>query len=131
MKLKAPHIRRRVTELPRFGPGLVAHKLVMQTAIEMANELFEVYARNNGTYRALRAGGQVTAEGARLAFVDRVAPRLLEDARKALTDCLSLPESRLSKRQKDEIAEALIADTDLRANRFVAEDQASIPTRLH
>lgn len=115
------HIRtKRVLDAPRAGGGLNAHKLVAETAIEMANELFEVYAVENAIYRALRANGQVTAEQARRVFVERVAPKLLEDARLALTECLSQPDDVCAPRQKDIIAEALIADNDLRARRKVA-----------
>jgi hypothetical protein len=125
------HIRKKTFDLPNFGPGLVAHRLVMETACGMAEALFEVYARDNATYKALRANGQLTTKQARLVFLERVAPRLLEDARKSLTDCLSLPDDVMPVAQKDEIAEALIADTVLRAHRFVAEDQATVPTVLH
>jgi hypothetical protein len=37
----------------------------------------------------------------------------------------------MPRKQKDEIAAALILDTDLRANRFVAEENATIPSVLH
>lgn len=128
-RMKTPHIRRKTLEIPRFGPGLVAHRMVMETAVEMANELFEVYAHENSVYRALRANGQVTEKAARLVFMERMAPRLLEDARRILTDMLANPD--LPKAQKDEIADALIKDTDLRANRFVAAENATIPSSLH
>lgn len=128
-RLKSPHIARKTRERPNFGPGLNAHRLVAEQAIEMANELFEVYARENTIYRALRANGQVSAKQARLVFVERVAPKLLEDARQALTLCLSQPD--VSVALKDQIAEALIMDAPLRASRLVATDQATIPAYLH
>lgn len=131
MTLKRPHIGRRTLDLPNFGPGLTAHRLVASVAVEMAEELFEVYAADNGVYRALRAQGQVTEKQARKVFVERVAPRMLEDARRTLTDMLSQPDDVVPARQKDEIAEALCKDTDLRANRFVAEASATIPGTLH
>jgi hypothetical protein len=122
-----------VVDPVRFGPGLNAHRLVAEQAIEMANELFEAYARNNAMYHKLRAGGEVTEPQARRVFVERVAPRLLEDARQALTRCLALPDDQMPVAQKDEIAEALILDNDLRAKRIVAQNRVRAPkgTRLH
>lgn len=120
--MKSPHIRtKRVVDRPRFGGGLNAHRLVAETAVEMANELFEVYAMENAIYRKLRADGQVTEKHARHIFVERMAPRLLEDARQALTQCLAQPDDVCPVSQKDQIAEALIADNDLRAKRMIAE----------
>jgi hypothetical protein len=130
-RLKAPHIGKKTRDRPNFGPGLNAHRLVAEQAIEMAQELFEVYARENSIYRALRANGQVSAKQARLVFIERVAPRLLEDARQALTACLSQPDDMVPVSLKDQIAEALILDSPLRASRLVAADQATIPSYLH
>ena len=39
--------------------ALNAHFLIVKTAKEIANGLFEVYARDNATYRTLRARGDV------------------------------------------------------------------------
>lgn len=125
------HIRKKTLELPNFGPGLNAHRLVGLVAVQMASEMYEVYARDNVVYKALRAGGEITERASRLVFIERVAPRLLEDARQALTDCLSRPDAEVPQAQKDDILEALLKDNDLRAKRLVAEDQATIPTRLH
>jgi hypothetical protein len=60
-------------------------------------------------------------------FVERVAPRMLEDARQALTTLLTLPDDKMPVAQKDEIAEALILDNDLRAKRIVAQDRVTAP----
>lgn len=110
---------------------LNAHRLVVKTAKEMANELFEAYARDNATYRKLRADGQVTEKRARRVFVDRVAPKLYEDARKILVQMLGQPEDRVTATMKEEIYDALIKDNILRANRVVAKEAAIIPARLH
>lgn len=119
-----PHIRTKKLRDPlRTGGGLNAHKLVAEQAVEMAQELFEVYARHNAMYHKLRAGGQVTEKQARQVFVERVAPRLLEDARQALTTCLTLDDEVMPVAQKNEIAEALILDNELRAKRIVASDR--------
>jgi hypothetical protein len=134
MTLKSPHIGRRTAEPSRLSgaaTGLNAHRMVAEVAVSMAEEYFETFAADNAFYRAIRAQGQITEKAARLVFVERVAPRLLEDARRALTDCLTMGDDVMPKRQKDEIAAALILDTDLRANRFVAEENATIPSVLH
>ena len=125
------HIGRKTRELPRFGPGLNAHRLVAEVAVEMAHELFEIYASDNTIYRALRANGEVSEKAARLVFVERVAPRLLQDARQTLAKMLSQPDDIVPTAQKDEIAEALVLDAPLMASRFVAEDQATIPVTFH
>ncbi|HVX57593.1 MAG TPA: hypothetical protein VHA37_07735, partial [Candidatus Saccharimonadales bacterium] len=109
--------------------GLNAHKMVANVAIEMANEMFEVYALENAFYRKLRADGAIMEKQARLVFVERVAPRMLEDARQTLSSMLGTEST--SDYVKEQIYEALCLDSDLRANRFVAADQASIPSVLH
>lgn len=112
-------------------PGLNADRLVAQTAIEMAHELFEVYARENAIYHALRQRGEITEKQARARFVKRVAPKLLEDARTTLTQMLGKPDDQVAPGMKEEIYEALVRDNALRANRMVAKERASVPSRLH
>ena len=127
-KHPAPHIRTKpLRDSARAGGGLNAHRLVAEQAVEMANELFEVYAMENAIYRRLRAGGAVTEAQARKVFVARTAPRLLEDARQALTACLAQPDDVCPVSQKDQIAEALILDNDLRAKRIVAQNRVVAP----
>jgi len=103
--------------------ALNAHFLIVKAAKEMANELFEVYARDNATYRTLRARGEITEKQARHRFVNRVAPKLYEDARQMLVACLSQPDGQVTPTMKEEIADALIADAPLRANRMVAKER--------
>jgi len=114
----------------RAGGGLNAHRLVAETAVEMANELFEVYASEDAIYRGMKKAGLTTEKQARKAFVARVAPRLLEDARQQLASCLASPDDRVTEHMKREIYEALIADNALRANRTVAGSAADIPSHL-
>lgn len=102
--------------------GLNAHIMVAEVAIGMANELFEMYARDNAIYKRLRADGQVTEEQARDFFIRRTTQSLFEQARQALTDRLSAPDDEVTPYMKAEIAEALILDNDLRANRRVADN---------
>lgn len=131
-KLAVPHIRtKRVREPLPFGPGLNAHKLVAKTAIEMAEEVFELYAQDNTWYKKMRADGAVTEKQARKVFVERVAPRLLEDARKTLVSMLGQPDDVVSEHMKQEIYEAICLDNDLRAKRFVSADMATVPGYLH
>ena len=110
--------------------GLNAHRLVAKVAIEMAEEYFEIYARTNGIYRKMRADGQVTERQARRVFVERVAPKLLEDARAQLASMLDA-NAPTCDYTKEQIYEALCLDSDLRANRQVAEAQAFVPSVLH
>ena len=126
------HVRTKKLRDPlRVGGGLNAHRMVANVAVEMANELFEVYMRENEVYGKMRAGGQVTEKAARKLFVERVAPKLLEDARQSLTACLSQPDDRVTPHMKQQIYEALVKDSDLRANRMVAASQAVVPKHLH
>lgn len=109
--------------------GLNAHRLIAETAMGLANEWFEVYASKNDYYRKMTAEGRVTEKNAREFFVMRMAPKLYEDARAALADCLTKPD--ISDYMKDEILEALVLDNDLRANRLVSTQAATIPNHLH
>lgn len=115
----------------RLTGGLNAHRLIAETALEMANELFEVYAHENDVYKKLRANGQVTEKAAREFFIHKMTPKLYEDARAHLTDCLAAPDEQVTPHMKEAIHEALCLDNDLRANRFVAADAATVPARLH
>ena len=128
--MKSPHIRtRNLIDPQRFGPGLNAHKLVAETAVRMAQECWEAHmSANNALYRSFREN--LTEKQALTAFVARVAPTLLEDARLALTDCLSQPDRVVPPSMKAQIAEALIADSPLRANRVVAADHAVMPSGM-
>lgn len=106
---------------------LNAHRMVEEQARIMANELFEVYARDDAFYRAMRARGEITEPVARRIFVDRMVPKLYEDARTALTTCLGCPEDQVSATLKEEIYEALCADDALRGNRLVAKERGRVP----
>lgn len=96
--------------------GLNAHWRVAEVAQQMANELWPIYARDNEFYRHMRAGGQITEDDARIQFVMRMTPKLLEDAREMLAECLN--SKALSDKEKMEVHEALVLDNDLRAGRI-------------
>lgn len=110
--------------MPKY---LHAHKLVAETAEEMAQALFEIYASENAIYKQMRMNGQITEKHARAKFVGRVAPTLFEDARKTLATMLAQPDDRVTQHMKTEIYEALIADNEVRALRPVSADQAVVP----
>ena len=112
--------RNQYKKLHGAGMGLLAHPMVAKLAIDMAHELFEIYMRVNTIYRRMRADGQITEKAARMVFVSRVAPNMLEEARSALATMLALDDT--AQCVKDEIYEALLLDSDLRANRMVTED---------
>lgn len=124
MTLKTPHIGRPTLDPSRWssqGTGLNAHWRVAKVAIEMAHTLYDEYmTAHNSLNREMRRN--LTEKQARAAFVARVAPDLLEDARQALTMCLTLPDDQMPVAQKDEIADALIKDSDMRGNRKIATD---------
>lgn len=133
MKLSAPHVRtRRVRDPSRLSgqaTGLNAHRMVAEMAVEMAQAQFELYmANDNKLYRALREN--LTAKQIRTAFLAKAAPMMLEEARLALTDCLTQPDDVVTPHMKDKIADALIKDSDLRANRLRAAEHMP-STLLH
>lgn len=125
MTLSAPHVRtRKIVENSRvagLGRGLNAHRMVAETAVRLAYELYEGWmSEHNDVRRSFKA---IPTEKARqLVFVRQAAPQLLEEARLVLADCLSQPDEVVSKRLKDDIAAALILDGDLRANRVKAAE---------
>lgn len=123
------HIRtRKIVENSRIagiGHGLNAHRMVAETAVALAQAAFEQYmTAHNEIYRAFRQN--MTEKQARIAFVARIAPIMLEDARLALVDCLAQPETECSAYMKDQIVEALALDNDLRANRKVTAQHAEL-----
>lgn len=128
------HVRTRpIRENSRIagvGRGLNAHRMVAETAVAMANAAFEQYmTAHNEVYRAFRQN--MTEKQARVAFVARIAPIMLEEARLALTDCLSQPDDVCSPHMKEQIVDALVKDTDFRANRSVAAQHAALPGMMH
>jgi hypothetical protein len=126
MSLKKPHIGRKTAGRQRFGGGLNAHWRVAKVAVQMAREMFEVYmVANNEMYRKLREN--FSEKEVRDIFVMKVAPQLYEDARRAMAMCLKLPEHEFPAAEKEKIMEALVLDSDLRANRPVAAANATIP----
>ncbi len=124
------HVRtRKIAENSRIaglGRGLNAHRMVAETAVAMAQAAFEQYmSAHNEVYKAFRHN--LTEKQARVAFVSRIAPTLLEEARLVLVDCLAQSDDECTPFMKDQIVEALALDNDLRANRSVAAQHAVMP----
>lgn len=78
--------------------SVYAHKLVAHVATEMANAVYEECAKDNLWY-ALNKD--------RAAFVNEVAPTLVQHARSTLTDML---QTNIPDEQKQEIMDALVQD---------------------
>lgn len=87
------------------APNSYCHKLIRQTARAMAKEVYEVNASDNEFYLKYPDRKRYVAASWGL---------FIEDAREALAKLLTtgLPES-----MKDEIAEALVLDNTMRADR--------------
>ncbi len=123
MAIGKPHVRTRAirenSRIAGIGRGLNAHRMVAETAVQLAQAAFEQYmSAYNELYKALRE--HLTEKEARLVFCQRVAPILLEEARIVLTDCLAQADDVCTPHMKEQISEALILDTHYRANRSVA-----------
>lgn len=130
-RLATPHVRtRKVIDPSRIsgqGTGLNAHRMVAEVAVGLAQACYEMHmSANNALYRSMREN--LTERQALTAFVARVAPTLLEEARLALTDCLNQPDDECPSALKAEIADALIKDNDMRANRVKAAEH--MPSNL-
>lgn len=81
----------------------VAHKLIVETAREMAAATFESMAQNNEFYAACKSGNLSQDE-----FVDLVFANFLPEAKKTLTTMLTLPST--PEWMKEQIYEALVED---------------------
>ncbi len=127
------HVRtRKIVEDSRLsgqGTGLNAHRMVAELAVKMADEHYDLYmSENNELWKLFKAN--LTPKQRRVAFVLKVAPVLLEDARLVLTDMLAQPDDVVTTHLKDQIMEALILDNDFRANRKVAAQHAEMAATM-
>lgn len=114
-----------------MSTGLNAHIQVAKVAIRMAHELYEVWAEQNHIYKQLKDAKErgFKVKDPRRLFVKRVAPTLLQDARRALAQTIANPNT--TEYMREQIAEALIKDAALQANRFVEKERAFIPSTVH
>lgn len=97
-------------------PQAHAHKLIYETAREMAHELYSTMMSDNEWYRVWKArnpGASPKALESR--FVNANVSQLLPGAREALAACLALPG--FPEDQKDQILQALILDNTLKLGR--------------
>lgn len=81
------------------------HKLIRQTALEMANELYELAAKDNQFYKQYRD---------RTHFLSLAWPQLIPQARATLAEMLGRT---MDEGLKTTITEALILDYSLRSGR--------------
>ena len=98
------------------GPRTVAHKMVMDLAVKMADEVFEeAMSRDNELYRGMKDAhpGKGTKYLRRI-FVSNLAPRLLGDARATLAKMLTTP---IDEALKASIYEALTLDNAVPVDR--------------
>lgn len=86
-------------------PDVTAHRLVAQTAVEMAQEIYEeLCSGSNAIYKV---------HGDRDDFIRQCAPTLRAAARAVLAEMLTKPEHEVSQWEKDKIYEALVMDAEL------------------
>lgn len=81
----------------------VSHKLFVQTAREMAAATYETMAQNNEFYAACKSGNLSQDE-----FVDLVYVNFLNEAKKTLTNMLTLPST--PEWMKEQIYDACVED---------------------
>lgn len=81
----------------------VCHILVAKTAEQMAEEIYEELAKQNGFYMR---------HPVRQTWVDNTWPKLIDQARSLLASMLQLDE--VEQKTKDEIYDALLKDSPLR-----------------
>jgi hypothetical protein len=82
--------------------NVFAHKMVADLCVHMAHDLYQELVTNNKWYKA---------NPDETAYVNRVAPTLVSEARQILGSMLN--DTNLSPDQKEEICEALVKDNGL------------------
>ena len=94
-----------------------AHKLVLETAIAMAHEMYDVLMIDDIWYSAWkRANVGASKKALETRFVNKVLDKMLPQARAALAALLERPN--ITQAQKDQIYEALLADNILTFGRL-------------
>ncbi len=109
-----------------------AHQMVANTALEMANELYEAFMHDNAVYAEWkRQHPGLSDKGLRSTFVKKFWPRCIESARATLAAMLSGP---YDDDCKQKIHEGLILDATLkrgRARGMVAAVSSVDPMKLN
>jgi hypothetical protein len=97
---------------------LPCHKLIRDTARDMAEELYEVVMKNNAIYEHWkRCCPELTRDIARALFVDMMYPKLIEEARATLAALLAT--NAIDEHRKTVIYDALVQDEPLRQRRLM------------
>lgn len=94
-----------------------AHRLVLDTAIAMAHEMYDTLMVDDvwyGVWKKRNPGAGAKALETR--FVNKVLPQILPQARATLASMLNKPN--ITQVQKDQIYEALLADNILTHGRL-------------
>jgi hypothetical protein len=90
--------------------------MIGETAVKLAQEDFDWFMSGDNYWWSVFKGAP--KKQGMILYLAAVAPLYMEPARKVLTDALSLPDDQCSPHMKEAIVDALVADTDLRANRL-------------
>jgi hypothetical protein len=113
--------------------AIYGHKLVVDTAVQMAHELYDSMMMQNQwweEWKRLNPGASRHTLEQR--FVNKNLPLLVPQARAALAKCLQPGQvPGLTERQKEEIAEALILDNQLVASRAAASEASRDRIRIN
>lgn len=113
--------------------AIYAHKLVKETAVSMAHELYDVMMMDNAWWQAWqRQNPGVSRHGLEQRFVDKNLPLLVPQARVALAKCLQPGQvPGMDERQRDEIAAALMLDNMLISSRAAASKASRDRIRMN
>lgn len=108
--------RQQAAQGPANSPQAHAHKMVAETAKQMAGALYEKVMKSNVAYSEwLELNSDITdARELELRFIKLMIPKLLGEARANLASLLRTP---ISAELKDSIHEALVLDNTLRRGR--------------
>lgn len=104
-------------KLPSPKRELPCHRLIRDTARDMAEELYEVVMKNNAIYEHWqRCCPELTRDLARAMFVEMMLPKLIESARATLAALLAT--NAVDEDRKTVIYDALVQDEPLRQQRL-------------
>lgn len=108
--------------VPKIKEGVYCHKLVAETAKNLARSIYERLASTNNEFFAQNPSMEV--------FVGKTWPGLVEDARTTLVQMLTLP---YPEELKEQIHEAIVLDNSLtrgRPERVASRTRTGITPQL-
>lgn len=118
---------------PMPKQAIYGHKLVVETAVQMAHELYDAMMMQNEWWEQWKGQNPgVSRHTLEQRFVNKNLPLLVPQARAALAKCLQpgmVPG--LDEKQKAAIAEALILDNQLVASRAAASQASRDRIRIN